>query len=183
MLRSAASGKLITPTKADALSLYTSIAGFDPNKPETDIGTSEEAAILYLMTYGFMGSKIIGRANIDPTNQQNIRWSNELFGSCRFGINLPRSAEDQFDAGLPFDVVANDGGIAGRHDVPLLHADENLYYVGTWAKVHPMTPAFARKYLEEAHAELWDDWPTTVSGFDRTALISDLNSLEGTTLI
>jgi hypothetical protein len=40
-----------------------------------------------------------------------------LFGEVLLAINFPNSAMTQFNAGKPWDVVRNDGGIEGGHAI------------------------------------------------------------------
>jgi hypothetical protein len=181
MLRTAAAGKIIIPTVTDVLSLYTAMTGFNPDDPSTDRGTSETAACEYMVSTGLLGHKADAYANISPANQDHLRWAVEIFGHCRLGLNMPASAANQFNAGEPWDVVSDDGGIEGGHDVCLTWYDDNHFGVITWGKFQPVTAAFLARYCEEAHIELFNDWimsnGVSVSGFSLPKLISDLNSL------
>ena len=72
-----------------------------------------------------------------------ITYLNGLF--C--GFNLPNSAISQFDKGEPWDVVKDDGGIAGGHSTYGWAYDaDNALWVSTWGKRQKVTPAFRKKY-------------------------------------
>lgn len=180
MLRTNANGAMVRPTDEQVVALYEAVGGYIPGRPETDQGAVEAQVCQYLKETGFVGHKIDDYANLDPSNLDSMRWSVELFGSCRLGVNMPNSAMDQFDAGQPWDVTADDGGSAGGHDVPLVHYGD-LFYVVTWGKLQPVTEAFLRKYVEEAHAELAYDWIAangrSPGGFDLATLAGDLSEL------
>src|SRR2546430_10990929 len=64
---------------------------------------------------------------------------------------------DQFNAGQPWDVVADDGGIDGGHAVALVGYDPDAWYVLTWGRVQKVTRAWFAKYVEEA----WTDRKST----------------------
>lgn len=180
MLRTAATGSIIVPTDVDIEKMYQSF-GYVPGNVSSDNGAAETDVCEYLKTTGLIGHKIDDYANLNPTDLDGLRWAVELFGSCRLGINLPNSAIDQFNNGQPWDVVADDGGIAGGHDVLLVWYDDDNFGVVTWGKEWPVSAAFLRKYLEEAHPELAFDWiaanGNAPSGFNLSTLVSDLRSI------
>lgn len=90
-------------------------------------------------------------ARIDHTNLDQVRLSVYADVGVGIGFLVPNSALDQFDAGKPWDVVANDGGIAGGHYVyiPAYSSDGGFTCV-TWGARQKMTEAFFRKYIDEA---------------------------------
>ncbi len=181
LFRTTIAGAPIIPTTQQILALYSALTGFDPTKPDTDQGTDEQSMCDYLVSTGFLGHRADATVCIAPTDLDHIRWAIELFGSCRFGINFPASAAAQFASGQPWDVVPDDGGIQGRHDIRAFNYRDGIFDVITWGKAVPMTAAFAARYLEEAHAELFYDWieanGRSPGGFDLGVLASDLNSL------
>ena len=189
MLRTANAGTLVIPTTAQVGARYSLDTGFDPNaKPDangnnpTDQGADELSIISDLEATPFLGYKDDAAANIDPTNLDHVKWGVQLFGAVRLGVNLPQSAMDQFSADQPWDVIANDGGIIGGHDVPIVKYDASgVFYIVTWGKRIEMTPAFLAKYVEEAHAELSTAWLNATgvapSGFNQVALVADLQAV------
>jgi len=183
MLHSANAGTMIQPTAEQTLALYSAITGFNPADPSTDQGADELSVIEYLEKTGWLGTKDTAAANIDPLNIAHLKWGVQLFGAARLGVNLPQSAMDQFNAGQPWDVIANDGGIIGGHDVPIVKYDASgVFYIVTWAKLQPMTPAFVAKYVEEAHCEMNSAWIEAgglgASGIDGKQLIADLQQVQ-----
>ena len=96
------------------------------------------------------------------------------------GFNVPQSAMDQNAAGQIWDVVANDGGIVGGHDVvvPMFDAPSQTLTCITWGMRQQMTWAFFLKYCDEAYTLLAPDWlqrgGIDPSGFNMAALQADL---------
>jgi hypothetical protein len=105
-----------------------------------------------------------------------------LFSACEIGINLPASAMTQFNAGKPWDVVPDDGGIEGGHDIPLVCKRSNMACV-TWAKLQQMTLAFFQKYCEEAWIILSTEFlnnGVSPEGLNLTQLQADLANIQNT---
>lgn len=182
MLRTANTGQIVVPTTQQTLALYSAETGFNPDNPNTDQGTDETSDCQYMVSTGFLGHKADATGSIDPYDYDHLRWAVQLFGGVHIGANLPQSAMEQFDAGQPWTVVQNDGGIVGGHDPLLVKYDGTWCYVVTWAKLQPVAPDWIARYVDEAHVQLFGDWiednQNSPSGFDLQALLSDLRSLE-----
>ena len=184
MLRTANVGAILVPTDEEVLALYSAVTGFDPNDAEnTDKGTDETTMCQYLETQGFCGHKSSATGMIDPTNLDHIKWSVQLFGTCRLGIQVPAYAETQFNQGKVWDLDPSaDQTIVGGHDVPIVGYSPGAFIVVTWGKLQAMTPAFLATFLDECHAEVYGDWikaaGTAPSGFDLATLLADLTDIQ-----
>ncbi len=188
MLRTANVGKIQIPTDNEVLSFYSAVTGFDRRYPTTDQGANEQNVIEYLMRVGWLGHKLTAAAPLDPAQLNQIKWSVNLFGSSRLGVNLPDSAMNQFQGGQGWDYVAG-ARLAGGHDVPVVKYDaDGTIWIVTWGKAWPVTPAFmagqyedGTPYIEEAHCELDKSWISALgvspSGFSMTDLLEELNSV------
>jgi intein/homing endonuclease len=180
MLRTANAGTIVVPTDDDVLKLYEAVGGYKPGDSSTDQGCVEAEMCEYLERSGFLGHKADAVGAVDPQNLDHLRWTIQLFGSCRIGVELPQSAMDQFDAGKPWD-VSGDGKILGGHDVPLVKYAGDTFYCVTWGRLQPVMPDFILKYSDEAHIELFADWMrqqgTAPSGFDLADLAGKLAEL------
>lgn len=203
MLRTANAGTIWTPTEVQVLALYAYFQGMkiDPNADlapgsldqiqqylaNNDNGCNELDVITYLTKTGWMGRKLDGSANLDPTQLDQIRWANCIFGASRLGLNLPDSAQSQFEAGEPWSPVPG-AQLDGGHDVPVVKYDANYFYVVTWGKLQPVSLSFmtakyadGTPYLEEAHAELAFDWVnqagTCPASLNLTQLMADLSAI------
>lgn len=180
MLRTAnTSATTIIPTDDDVLKLYEAVGGYDPSDPGTDGGCVESDMEQYLINTGFLGHKLDATAAVNPHNIDHVKWTVQLFGSCRIGFQVPAFCMDQFNNGKPWDVTASgDQSIEGGHDVPIVGYSMNTFTVITWGKYQKMTRAFFEQYADEAHAELAYDWireqGTAPSGFDLNTLAADM---------
>jgi len=177
------STNIIVPSADTCLSFYEDESGFVPGNDSTDNGTDESDLAAYLANNLFDGQKLIAHASVRIRITDHIKWTVQKFGGCRFCIQLPQSAVDQFDAGKPWDIVANDGGILGGHDILGTHYIGDQFYVVTWGRLIPASLAFLRRYMFEAHAEVWSTWLNaqnkTVMGDDLSALTSALIHVHG----
>lgn len=192
-LRTANVGQIWIPSVDDVLQLYSACTGFDPNDPSTDNGANEAAVIGYLTSTGWLGRKLDGHADIDPTNIDHMKWAVCIFGACRLGVNLPQSAMDQYRANQPWDVGGDYGGDQapiGGHDVCVVQYNTQYAYVVTWGKLQPVTWGWMSAaypdqtpYVEEMHAELAADFINAIgvspSGFNLTQLLADLQVVAG----
>ena len=202
MLRTANEGEFFEPTPTEVLVLYAHFQGMkiDPNVgspadpaaieaylANNDNGCSELDVITYLTQTGWLGRKLDGSANLDPTQLDQIKWAVCIFGASRLGVNLPNSAQAQFASSQPWEPVA-DAQLDGGHDVPVVGYDDSYFYVVTWGRLQPVTMAFmtakypnGTPYVEEAHAELAFDWVnqagTCPAKLDLTQLMADLNAI------
>lgn len=203
MLRTANVGTIWLPPQANVLALYAYFQGMKIN-PNADLapgslsqieaylasndnGCNELDVITYLTKTGWMGRKLDGSANLDPTMLDQIKWAVCIFGASRLGLNLPDSAQSQFEAGEPWDYVPG-AKLDGGHDVPVVQYGNGSFGVITWGKLQPVTEAFltakypdGTPYLEEAHAELAVDWTnaagTCPANLNLTQLMADLSAI------
>lgn len=197
MLRTANVGGIWIPTITEVLALYAYFQGYQGDMTDRsaieaylarhDDGCNELDVIEYLTQTGWRGRKLDGSANLDPTQLDQIKWAVCIFGASRLGLNLPDSAQTQFETGKPWDYVPR-ARLAGGHDVPVVKYDGEYFYVVTWGKLQPVTPAFmtakypdGAPYVEEAHAELAFDWVnaagTCPANLDLTKLVADLSAI------
>jgi hypothetical protein len=183
LIRSSNTGKVVIPTDDDVLKLYEAVGGYVPGDPSTDQGCNESDMCKYLMTTGFLGEKCLGTAPVvagSITSMNNLKWACQIFIGVRLGVNLPASAEPQFDAGQPWD-IGGDETIVGGHDVGMVTYDPHHAYVTTWGKAQPVTYAWLQKFVEEAHVEIWPDSiranGMTPAGFHLATLERDLTAL------
>lgn len=173
-------GRMVTTPDAVTLAAYEADGGYVPGDPSTDNGEDIISNLNAWRKNGFGGVPLTGYAAVDVTNQTHIQQAIYLFGLADIGLSVPQSAMDQNAAGLPWDVVANDGGIVGGHDVvvPSYDAATGMFTCITWAQRQLMTLAFWRKYVTECYALLSPAWlnqrGVDPSLFNGTQLLADL---------
>lgn len=177
-------GGTFTPTTQDALTLYSTITGYDPTNPATDQGTDPVAALDYWKANAIGGNKIIGYASLDPTNLTELKAGVWLFGSVFFAWDVPSYAMDQFNAGQPFHLDPDaDATIEGGHETPFNgYTADNVFQLVTWAKETGMNADFAAAFGEiplVAVSQAWINSATqkAPSGFGANELVADLAQL------
>ena len=167
---------------AQILAAYEEITGYQPGNPNTDAGARIQDVLGYWRSFGLGGHKALAFAQVDQANDTEVKQAVDLFGSLDLGINCPQSAIDQFQAGKPWDVVSDDGGIAGGHSIELAGYDGTYFYVVTWGELQPMTPAFWKAYVEEAWLAIIPEWFNAgidPQGVDLYGLGQDMSALTG----
>lgn len=94
-------------------------------------------------------------SEITPREPEGLKQAVYLDIGAGLGLSLPRSAEDQINAGKPWDVVS------GARGAPNSWGGHYVYVPGytkvgpvciTWGRKQQMTWAFFRKYCDEAYA-------------------------------
>ncbi len=176
-------GATVTFTADDSLADYAAVTGFKPTDPSSDQGTDMQVAAAYRKATGVIdasGNRHTVAAYLAVEGLEEAASAAYLFGACGIGIQVPSSAQDQFSAGEPWDVV-DGSSIDGGHYVPLVgRAANGNYLVITWGRVQEATPAFLERYQDEAIAYLSDEFLTggkSLEGFDLPTLTADLAAL------
>jgi hypothetical protein len=186
MLWNAEQDKIAPFTDDSVLKMYSAIAGFDPNDPSSDQGTDYEEAAQYRRLTGLTdaaGKVHVVDAYLDITrNPYDLFEAIWLFGAAGICLNFPDYAMDQFNRGVPWDVVPGQPEPTGGHYVPGVgrNSGGNIVAV-TWGQTQIITPAFLEKYMQAGIAyvslERLDAKGFSLDGFDREALEADLDEL------
>jgi hypothetical protein len=158
----AANGALWRVSDEVTLARYSAVSGYQPGKPETDMGAVETDVLGMWSQHGWD----IGRqdedvtlwAALQPGNEADVREAIYNFGGTYIGLNLPDSAQNQ----AVWD-VGSEPGTWGGHAVLVTDYDSDGLACITWDTVQRMTWAFWRRYCEEAYALLNRDWLDTSS--------------------
>lgn len=170
------SGTEITVTELDVLRGYSDATGYDPTQTQpdgsnpTDQGTVIQDALGYWMKTGIGPApadgepdtrhKILAFAEVDVRNRTEVEAAINVFGSVHIGMDFPKIAEDEFNAGQEWDVAADDGGSLGGHAVPIAYYDapSKTWKCVTWATAQGMTWAFWDRYVSEAWVVITPEW-------------------------
>lgn len=160
---------------------YEAVSGYNPATGANDNGALITDVNEYRRTVGIGGYKITAWTAIPYANAALLSDAVYYFGAANIGVQLPSSAEQQFDAGEPWTVPWF-SPIAGGHCIPIVAYDANYAYCVTWGKVQPMTWDFYAKYCDEAYVlvdPLLFDAGTGLdpTGLDVAALTADLTTL------
>jgi hypothetical protein len=175
----------ITPSDSLILQKYEQWCGYVLGNANTDNGGVETTVLKdwYQKTFG--GHVLRGYVTPQPQNFGHVMHSIAEFGGIYIGLQIPNSAITQNQNGQIWDVVANDGGIAGGHAVycPAYHVkDTNANGATTitcitWGQLQKMTVAFWDKYCDESHTLLGAAWDP--AGINLAQLEADLVSVAG----
>jgi hypothetical protein len=117
------------------------------------------------ITIGGQKRKIDGWVAIDPANRDELKTAILVFGSCRFGFNVPSDFMNTPDGGT-WDI--SNAQIVGGHDVRGIDFDDTKgVRIATWAGTRWMTWRLLAdsNLVDEAYTELMPDW----SGADGVA--------------
>jgi hypothetical protein len=176
----------VTVTDALILQKYEKWCGYVLGDESTDQGGNELDVLSDWKNQTLGGHVLRGFADPQPQNFGHIMHGIAEFGGVYIGLQLPNSAMDQTNAGEIWDVVENDGGIAGGHAVycPAYHVKDTSTKNGattitaiTWGMQQKMTEAFWDKYCDESHVLLGAAWQP--AGFNLADFESDLAGLNG----
>jgi hypothetical protein len=175
----------VTLADTIVLSYYEQWCGYVLGNENTDNGGVEVDVLNDWKAQGMNGHILDGYVTPTPGDWSHIAHSIAEFGGVYIGLQLPNSAMEQTNAGEVWDVVANDGGIAGGHAVfcPAYHTEDPTYSKETtitaitWGMKQKMTQAFWEKYCDESHTLLAAAWQP--SGVNLVSLRADLAFMAG----
>lgn len=117
----------LTPTEADVLTLYTAITGFNPDDPNTDLGTyfmGPGGAVEYWIrngvTIGGRSNKPEAVVTVNHRDLQHVKQAINMFGFVFTGANMKQADVDSAFLWLP-----TEGPVIGGHEF-LLAGYENV---------------------------------------------------------
>lgn len=173
-----------TFTTDAVLADYSAVTGYVPGDPSTDRGTNVDTALRYRAGTGIRDGagdrhKIGAFAQLPLGHPDHIKYAIAHLSAVGIGIQFPRSAMDQFNAGRAWTVVAG-APIEGGHYVPLVGYDYRHVFCVTWGRLQPMSWGFLRHYCDESYgilsAELLNGAGVSPEGLDLAALRADLQT-------
>lgn len=179
---SANTGSIATVPDPTIQTLYEQWDGYVDGDPSTDNGGVELDVLNYWKKQGLDGHQLLAFADPKFSNLVEIRQSIALFGGVYIGLALPLTAKTQ-DV---WDVVPSNAANAkknswGGHCVFVPKYDESSFTCITWGQLKTMTVAFWKKYCDEAHTLLGQDWfaeNACPAGFNQDQLMADLKAIK-----
>jgi hypothetical protein len=174
-------GTIVTMPDSTIESYYEKWDGYVPGDPNTDNGGIALDVLNDWQKNGFAGHALLAFADPKVANLIEIRQSIALFGGVYIGLSLPLTAQSQ----NVWDVVPNGGAKAkpgswGGHCVFVPSYNAKGFTCITWGQQKTMTLAFWKKYCDEAHTLLGQDWLNakgSPDGFDQAQLQADLKAI------
>jgi len=176
------------PSDAEVIAAYSAIGGYDPSDPSTDQGCNMLDALKYWrnngITMGGQMSRIVAFAEVDLSNDDEVKTALWLFGGLFSGFQMPKSAQNAPSWTVPSCGEHGKGkpGSWGGHCAPLAAEDSSGGFQAiTWGGLMPTAHDFVADYCEEAYAVLSPVWigqnGKAPCGFDLAALQADLAAL------
>jgi hypothetical protein len=163
MMWHAEAGSTVEFTDQNVLSDYSADTGFISTDPNTDQGSDMQEAASYRRKTGIVDAvgnrhKIDSYIAIAPADADELALATYLFGAVGVGLEFPRSAMNQFNAGQPWDVTPSPSQADGGHYIPCVGRNSaGNFLVVTWGRLHAMTPDFYEKFCDEAVAYVSTD--------------------------
>ena len=141
-------------TDASVISDYSAQTGYDPKRPETDEGTDLGEASLYWQKIGVLDAmarrhRIDISVSLRPSNIDEVLLATYLFGAVSLGIQLPESAQEQFDQAIPWEPIIGSSNLGGHCITCVGRSSRGNILVVTWGRLHAMTPGFLAQYMDE----------------------------------
>lgn len=176
-------------TDEDILAGYSAVTGFRREDPATDNGAYMLDVLNYMRKVG-LGRERDGTPHtigafvrVKPTNRNQWKVAQRMFGGLYIGLWLPTSAQRQERWDVPKNGPTGDGapGSWGGHAVETIEYDENGVTCATWSERKRMSWRFIDEYCDEAYAVISEDFikstGRTPQGFDVDALNAALAEL------
>ena len=147
---------VFTPTTATAD--YSAATGYTPTDPSTDQGTDMTAAAAYQQKIGVLDingdrhkTNIYTALNV--SNLDELARAVYLFGAVDIGVQLPETAQDQYNEAVPWDVTSS--STEGGHCIPIVGRNSaGNWLCVTWGRLQAITPAFITAYMDEGIVSL-----------------------------
>lgn len=170
----------VTFTTDEVVRQYSAITGYDPATGQNDTGCVEAEVLQLWRTSGlFGGQKIEAFAPVEPHSVLAVHRAIAFYGASYIGVQLPQSAEEQFQAGKPWTVVP-DSPIVGGHCIVPVGYDASGIYCVTWGQVVEVSWPWWETYVDEVWAVLFAadvEAHRGPTGLDLQALNADLDQL------
>lgn len=156
----------------DVLTSYERVSGYVPGDPSTDNGSVLQDVYNDWRKNGVGGHHVLVFAQVDHTDDGEIRQAVALFGAVGLGIVVTQDMMDDFHAGHPWTRAA--GTALGGHAVPVVGYDADHVFVVTWGQVRAMSWGCLAAVTDEAWVAVLPEW-FSAAGVDPTGL--DLHAL------
>jgi hypothetical protein len=146
----AGSGAVFTTDQA--ISLYSSITGYNPSDPSTDQGTDIPTALSYWTQHPILGAhQITGSLAVDATNQNQVKSALWLTENLMLGLELPDAwvSPAPGESGFVWD-LSGTGDPENGHCILAFSYDSLGVLVSTWGMVGHLTWAALAEYCASA---------------------------------
>lgn len=158
------------PTETQVVEEYFQLTG------GPDVGLAEANVLLEWQRVGLFGENIAAYAPVNPQSVLGLHQAVAFYGGVYLGIQCPLSAQQQFEAGLPWTYESG-SPIEGGHCIVGLGYDSRGLICATWGGMAHVTYPFLAHMLEEAWVILphqFVEAKKDALGLDLAALQADL---------
>lgn len=179
--------KAVMVTDADVVRFYEQSSGYNPADPSTDKGAVMQDALGVWRSIGIAGHRILGFAELDPTNPPECVAGLYWFGALYVGVTITKDALAQTQAGLPW--TYNQGGnntVAGKHAIHIGRSASGVWEATTWGQKQLITQGWWEQYVDEAWLPISKEWlnssgvsPTHLNGQAMNARFTELTKQPG----
>jgi hypothetical protein len=146
---------IYVPSKAEVISAYTQLSGYNPQTGANDNGAALLDVLKLWNNTGIAGHKIDAYVSVNPQNQAMIQAAIYLFGLVYIGVELPLSAQTQTNWSVTDTSLQGNAAVDswGGHCVILPGYDSNAgTKVITWGEEINSTWGFTNAYSDEMYA-------------------------------
>lgn len=173
------------PDEAQTIEQYKAITGCVTAGDANDTGLVLSDVLKLWSNVGLFGdNKIAAYAPVNHKAIVDIHQAIAEYGGCYVGVNLPQSAEDQFNAGMPWTLVGD--APVGGHCVVFIAYDAGSsrgpgwLYAVTWGKVVRVDWTWFAHYATEAWAIVPQEFVESGKGplLNLAQLQADIATLE-----
>lgn len=177
----AQAGTLVTPSGDDILALYEQTAGYKPSDPSTDKGTNLQDLLTWWSQNEWGSVRVSAFAELRRWDASAMRACLYYFGTVYAGVNFPKGAMTQFQAGKHWHVIPGDTSDGG-HCIVLedVEPGTDMYTWITWGAKQRSNRAWWWTYAEEAWVVLTPQaLASPPPGVDTAAITAAFKSLTG----
>ena len=177
------------PIDSQCLELYKAWApGFDPDNPGTDVGTDVPTAMAQWSSVGIRTGlqyeDVAWHLTADTLNTAELKLGIEWFGCACLSLNLPITAQAQFNAGRAWLREYGpdaEPGTLGPHFVPVGRYDPSGLWCITWGQEQFFTWGFYFAYCMAVDLTVSAAWldatGTAPPGLSREQLMVDMQTM------
>jgi hypothetical protein len=174
------------------IGIATSGQGYDPATGANDNGLNISDAAKYWMKEGIwytpiVSGKVIGQAIINVADEILLKYAIDQFCGVLAGVDLPTTAEGEFDQKVPWALTVGQAGGWGGHGIWIIDYDPTYLYCVTWGKIQAMTWEWLRCYCDELVVILDPQWiskktQTSPLNVTLTTLEKEIIAMNGTAI-
>lgn len=164
-------GKELEVTTAQALAMYTAVAGFNPdagspgNNP-TDNGSTLQAGLEYLVKPNAYGYQFAAFGELDIKNANEWQLALATFGPLMLGVGVGTAEQQQFGNGEPWSLIPGASPNGEDHCVILTGYQPGMYWCWTWGSIQGITPAWFEVNACEVWGIISQGWVNANTGKD-----------------